>query len=67
MSAGLRSRRAGPVVVLASAGLGLPPLAVVSMAAGAAGQRRLVFGVACLAGRTARFAALAAPLVWASR
>ena len=67
VSAGLRSRRAGPVVVLASSGLGLPPLAVVSMAAGAAGQRRLVFGVACLAGRTARFAALAAPLVWASR
>lgn len=67
VSAGLRSRRAGPAVVLASAALGLPPLAVVSLAAGAAGQRHLVFGLTCLVGRTARFAALAAPIVWATR
>ena len=67
VSAGLRSRRGGPAVVLTSAALGLPPLAVVSLAAGAAGQRHLVFGVTCLVGRTARFAALAAPVVWASR
>jgi membrane protein YqaA with SNARE-associated domain len=67
VSAGLRSRRAGPAIVLASASLGLPPLAVVSVAAGAAGQRRAVFGLTCLVGRTARFAALVAPVVWASR
>jgi membrane protein YqaA with SNARE-associated domain len=63
----LRSRSAGPAVVLASASVGLPPLAVVSLAAGAAGQRRVVFTVACLVGRTARFAALAAPVIWAAR
>jgi membrane protein YqaA with SNARE-associated domain len=63
----LRSRRTGPAVVLASATLGLPPLAVVSLAAGAAGQRRLVFGLTCLVGRTARFAVIAAPVVLAYR
>lgn len=67
VSACLRSRRAGPALVLASAGLGLPPLAAVSLAAGAAGQRRWVFTAACLIGRTARFAALAAPVIWLSR
>ena len=67
VSSGLRSRRGGPALVLTSAVLGLPPLAVVSLAAGAAGQRHLVFGLTCLAGRTARFAALAAPIIWATR
>ena len=66
VSSCLRSRRAGAAVVLTSAAVGLPPLAVVSLVAGAAGQRRVVFAVTCLVGRTARFAALAAPLIWAS-
>ena len=62
----LRSRWGGPAIVLSSAAVGLPPLAAVSLAAGAAGQRRVVFGVVCLVGRTARFAALTAPIVWAA-
>jgi membrane protein YqaA with SNARE-associated domain len=57
----LRSRRTGTPLVLASAVLGLPPLAAVSLAAGAAGQRRWEFAFVCLVGRTARFAALAMP------
>ena len=52
-------------LVLASACVGLPPLAAVSLAAGASGQRRRDFGVACLCGRTARFALLALPAAWA--
>ena len=61
----LRSRRTGHPLVLASAALGLPPLAVVSLAAGASGQRRWEFAVVCLVGRTARFAALVLPAAWA--
>jgi len=61
----LRSRRTGHPVVLASAALGLPPLLVVSLAAGASGQRRWEFALLCLVGRTARFAALALPAAWA--
>ena len=48
-------------MVLASASVGLPPLAVVSLAAGAAGQRRWEFAGACLVGRVIRFAALVLP------
>ena len=58
-------RATGPAVVLGSAALGLPPLAIVSLAAGAAGQRRWTFGVLCLVGRTARFAVLVLPVAWA--
>jgi membrane protein YqaA with SNARE-associated domain len=61
----LTSRRTGVPLVLASALLGLPPLAAVSLAAGVSGQRRWEFGVLCLAGRTARFAVLALPVAWA--
>lgn len=61
----LGSRRTGGPLVLLSASLGLPPLAAVSLAAGAAGQRRWEFGLLCLLGRTARFAALALPAAWA--
>jgi membrane protein YqaA with SNARE-associated domain len=43
-------------VVLLSAGVGLPPLAIVSIAAGACQSRRLDFAICCLVGRTARFA-----------
>jgi membrane protein YqaA with SNARE-associated domain len=54
----LRSTRTGPPLVLASAALGLPPLAVVSVAAGASGQGRWLFAGLVLVGRTARFAAV---------
>jgi membrane protein YqaA with SNARE-associated domain len=60
----LRSRRTGIPLVLLSAGLGLPPLAAVSLAAGASGQRRWEFGALCLLGRTVRFAVLALPAVY---
>jgi uncharacterized membrane protein YdjX (TVP38/TMEM64 family) len=43
-------------VVLLSAGVGLPPLAIVSIAAGAVKSRRVDFAVCCLLGRTVRFA-----------
>ncbi|HST81616.1 MAG TPA: hypothetical protein VLL08_07765 [Kineosporiaceae bacterium] len=46
-------------VVLLSAGLGLPPLALVSVAAGAVKSRRLDFAICCLAGRTVRFVTVA--------
>ena len=58
-------RATGPAVVLGSATLGLPPLAIVSLAAGAAGQTRWTFGVLCLVGRTVRFAVLVLPVAWA--
>ena len=61
----LARRRTGVPTVLAAASVGLPPLAVVSLAAGAAGQRRWEFGVICLVGRTARFAVLALPVALA--
>jgi|1186.fasta_scaffold16043_1 membrane protein YqaA with SNARE-associated domain len=52
-------------VVLLSAGLGVPPLAIVSIAAGARQSRRVDFAVCCLLGRSARFAAVAAlPLLF---
>ncbi len=54
-------RRTGLPTVLASASVGLPPLALVSLVAGASEQRRVEFGVVCLVGRTARFAALVVP------
>ncbi|MGH3346607.1 MAG: hypothetical protein ACRDO4_06460 [Nocardioides sp.] len=54
-------RRTGLPTVLASAAVGLPPLALVSLVAGASEQRRCEFGAVCLVGRTARFAALALP------
>lgn len=64
ISRALRSRRTGDSLVLASAALGLPPLAAVSLAAGAAGQRRWEFALLCLTGRIARFAVIALPAVW---
>lgn len=59
-----RPRTALPMV-LTSAGLGLPPLALVSVAAGAAGQPRRGFALMCFTGRTLRFTALAAPVTFA--
>lgn len=61
----LASRRTGDPLVLASAVLGVPPLAAVSLAAGASGQRRWEFGLLCLVGRSVRFGALALPAAWA--
>ena len=61
----LRSRRTGDPLVLLSAGFGLPPLAAVTLAAGASGQRRWEFAALCLVGRTARFAVLALPTAFA--
>jgi membrane protein YqaA with SNARE-associated domain len=54
-------RRTGLPTVLASAAVGLPPLALVSLVAGASAQKRCEFAAVCLLGRTARFAALALP------
>ena len=61
----LATRRSAVPLVLASASAGLPPLAAVSLAAGAAGQPRWEFGAACLVGRAARFAVLVLPTAWA--
>jgi membrane protein YqaA with SNARE-associated domain len=47
--------------VLVSATTGIPPLAMVSLAAGTAGLRRWEFVTVCLLGRLIRFAALALP------
>jgi len=58
-------RRTGLPTVLASATVGLPPLALVSLVAGASAQKRCEFGAVCLVGRAARFAALALPAVLA--
>jgi membrane protein YqaA with SNARE-associated domain len=57
----LGERRTGIPLVLLSSTVGLPPLAAVALAAGASSQRRMEFGVACLAGRLVRFGALAIP------
>ncbi len=62
----MTGRRSVATVVLAAATLGLPPLAAVSLAAGACGQRRTDFAVLCLVGRTARFAVIALPVAWAT-
>jgi len=58
----LSGRWAAGGTVLASAGLGLPPLALVSVAAGMAGTRRLDFAACCLFGRIARFLIVAGAL-----
>jgi membrane protein YqaA with SNARE-associated domain len=63
---GLMARRlTGLPTVAASAAVGLPPLALVSLVAGASAQRRWEFGAVCLLGRSARFAALTLPTVYA--
>jgi membrane protein YqaA with SNARE-associated domain len=59
----LRSDRTGAPVVLAAAAVGIPPLAIVSVGAGAAGQRRRVFVPLCLLGRLARFTILVLPVL----
>lgn len=59
----LATRRWGGAVVLTSAALGLPPLAVVSAMAGLARTPRVMFASACLLGRGARFATLMLPVL----
>ena len=66
LTALLRRPWLGGVTVLVSASVGIPPLAVVSVLAGAAGVNRVGFVCACLVGRTARFQALAVPLLAAA-
>ncbi|MEU1747284.1 hypothetical protein ACWD8I_28715 [Micromonospora arida] len=61
----LSRRRTALPTVLASAAVGVPPLAVVSLAAGTAGLRRWEFAAACLSGRVIRFALLVLPAVLA--
>lgn len=63
----LESPRGGAATVLISASVGLPPLAAVSVVAGASAHRRITFIVCCLVGRLARFAVVAAPVVYVSR
>lgn len=57
----LGERRTGVPLVLLSSTIGLPPLAVVALAAGGSPLRRVEFGAACLVGRLVRFGALAIP------
>ncbi|WP_405425813.1 VTT domain-containing protein [Micromonospora sp. NBC_00617] len=57
----LSRRRTAVPTVLVSAAVGVPPLAVVSVAAGTVGLRRWEFAVACLVGRVIRFALLVLP------
>jgi membrane protein YqaA with SNARE-associated domain len=57
----LTSPRTGPPVVLLSATLGLPPLAVVALVAGACGQPRRLFAALVLLGRGVRFAVIVLP------
>jgi membrane protein YqaA with SNARE-associated domain len=62
----LSCRRTGLPTVFVSAAVGIPPLAVVSLAAGPAGLRRWEFAGACLFGRVIRFALFALPGILAS-
>jgi membrane protein YqaA with SNARE-associated domain len=57
----LSSRRTGLPTVFVSAAVGIPPLALVSLAAGTADLRHWEFATACFVGRLIRFAALALP------
>ncbi|MEV4617630.1 hypothetical protein AB0J74_02800 [Asanoa sp. NPDC049573] len=62
----LSSRRTGLPTVFVSAAAGIPPLAVVSLAAGTAGLRRWEFAAACLLGRVIRFSLFALPAMLAA-
>ncbi|MEU4241115.1 VTT domain-containing protein [Actinoplanes sp. NPDC026619] len=58
----LSGRRTGLPTVFVSAAVGLPPLALVSLAAGTADLRHWEFAAACFAGRLIRFAGLVLPI-----
>ncbi|SDX54112.1 hypothetical protein SAMN05661080_00391 [Modestobacter sp. DSM 44400] len=55
----LLSGRAGPVVVLVSGAVGLPPLLAIAFYAGSSSMKVRSFLAACLVGRTIRFVVLA--------
>ena len=57
----LSNRRTGLPTVFVSAAVGVPPLALVSLAAGTADLRPWEFATACFVGRLLRFAALVLP------
>ncbi|MCL8026728.1 hypothetical protein [Nocardioides bruguierae] len=65
VAAHLGHRATRAPLVLTAATVGLPPLMVVSVAAGATAQPRWEFGALVLVGRIARFSALAAPVALA--
>lgn len=58
----LHDRRSSAAVVLLSGSVGLPPLALVSVAAGATMMRAKDFLACCLLGRTVRFSVVLLPL-----
>ena len=58
----LHDRRSSAGIVLLSGSVGLPPLALVSVAAGATRMRLQDFLLCCLAGRTVRFGVMLLPL-----
>jgi membrane protein YqaA with SNARE-associated domain len=61
-----RGRWQADGIVLLAAVVGIPPLAVVSLAAGAIQSRLADFVVCCLAGRTVRFVVIAVALLSAT-
>lgn len=60
----LHDRRSSAALVLVSGSVGLPPLAIVSVAAGATRMRTRDFLVCCLLGRSARFSVMLLPLAF---
>lgn len=62
----LSEPRTARPLVLTSAAVGLPPLALVTVAAGAAGQPLRGFAALCFIGRAARFSAIAVPVLLVS-
>lgn len=58
----LHDRRSSAGIVLLSGSVGLPPLALVAVAAGATRMRLRDFLLCCFAGRTLRFGAVLLPL-----
>lgn len=62
----LENPHRGAATVLTSASVGVPPLAAVSIVAGASTLRRSTFVACCLIGRLLRFAVLALPLAYAT-
>ena len=62
LAARLETRGSSAAVVLVSGSVGLPPLALVAVAAGATRMRLMDFLVCCLAGRVVRFSVVLVPL-----
>lgn len=62
----LKDPRLGPITVLVSSVVGIPPLFVVAVLAGASGQNRILFCLAVLVGRFLRFGIITWPLTVAA-